>query len=68
MNFIPPPDGDPALPLKALVFDMKYDIYKGIIIYIRLFEGSIKPGVRIRFMNVEKEFDVQEVGIFAPGI
>jgi hypothetical protein len=47
---------------------MKYDIYKGIIIYIRVFEGSIKPGVRIRFMNVGKEFDVQEVGIFAPAI
>jgi len=66
--FIPPPEGDPQLPLKALVFDMKYDIYKGIIIYIRVFEGAIKPGVRIRFMNVAKEFDVQEVGIFAPGI
>ena len=47
---------------------MKYDIYKGIIIYVRVFEGAIKPGVRIRFMNVGKDFDVQEVGIFAPGI
>ena len=45
---------------------MKYDIYKGIIIYVRVFEGAIKPGVRIRFMNVGKDFDVQEVGIFAP--
>ena len=68
VSFIPPPEGDPQLPLKALVFDMKYDIYKGIIIYIRLFEGSIKPGVRIRFMNTGHDFDVQEVGIFAPGI
>jgi len=68
VSFIPPPEGDPALPLKALVFDMKYDIYKGIIIYIRLFEGAIKPGVRIRFMNTGRDFDVQEVGIFTPAI
>ena len=68
VKFIPPPEGDPQAPLKALVFDMKYDIYKGIIIYVRVFEGAIKPGVRIRFMNVGKDFDVQEVGIFAPGI
>jgi GTP-binding protein LepA len=68
VKFIPPPEGDPAAPLKALVFDMKYDIYKGIIIYVRIFEGSIKPGTRIHFMNVKKDFDVQEVGIFAPGI
>ena len=68
VKFIPPPEGNPEAPLKALVFDMKYDIYKGIIIYVRIFEGAIKPGVRIRFMNVGKDFDVQEVGIFAPGI
>ncbi|MDO8675005.1 MAG: translation elongation factor 4 [Candidatus Omnitrophota bacterium] len=66
--FIPAPDGDPQAPLKALIFDMKYDIYKGIIIYIRLFDGQVKPGVRIRFMNVGKEFDIQEVGIFGPDI
>ncbi|MEI7998107.1 MAG: translation elongation factor 4 [Candidatus Omnitrophota bacterium] len=66
--FIPPPDGSPADPLKALVFDMKYDIYKGIIIYIRVFEGTIKPETKIRFMNVGKDFTVQESGIFAPEI
>src|ERR1700685_4225641 len=65
VKFIPPPEGDPEAPLKALVFDMKYDIYKGIIIYVRIFEGAVKPGVRIDFMNVDKDFDVQEVGIFA---
>ncbi len=68
ISFIPPPDGDPEGPLKALVFDMKYDIYKGIIIYVRLFDGKVKPGMRIRFMNVGKEFDIQEVGTFGPAI
>ena len=66
--FIPPPEGKPEAPLKALVFDMKYDIYKGIIIYVRIFDGSLKPQTRIRFMNVGKEFDVQELGTFGPSI
>lgn len=68
VKFIPPPDGDVQAPLKALIFDMKYDIYKGIIIYIRVFDGTVKPGVRVRFMNVGKEFDIQEVGTCAPAI
>jgi len=68
VSFIPAPDGNPSAALKALVFDMKYDIYKGIIIYVRIFDGQIKPDVKIRFMNVGKEFSVQEVGIFAPEI
>ncbi len=66
--FIPAPESNVDLPLKALIFDMKYDIYKGIIIYIRVFDGAIKPGVRIRFMNVGKEFEVQETGVFGPEI
>ena len=68
VSFIPEPEGDPVAPLKALIFDMKYDIYKGIIIYVRLLEGAIKPEMKIRFMNVGKEFVVQEVGIFVPDI
>ncbi len=66
VEFIPAPYGDEKAPLKALIFDMKYDIYKGIIIYIRVFDGSIKPGMSIRFMNAGKQFDVQEVGVFGP--
>lgn len=68
VNFIPPPDGKLEEPLKALIFDMKYDIYKGIIIYVRIFDGIVKPDTKIRFMNVNKEFVVQEVGVFGPGI
>ncbi len=68
ISFIPAPDGKADNPLKALVFDMKYDIYKGIIVYIRILDGAVKPGMRVRFMNVNKEFDIQEVGVFAPAI
>ncbi|MBF0490265.1 MAG: elongation factor 4 [Candidatus Omnitrophica bacterium] len=68
VKFIPPPDGKEEEPLKALIFDMKYDIYKGIIIYVRIFDGIVKPDTKIRFMNVGKDFVVQEVGVFGPGI
>ncbi len=66
VSFIPPPEANVEAPLKALIFDMKYDIYKGIIIYVRIMEGTIKPDTKIRFMNVGTEFVVQEVGVFAP--
>ena len=66
VDYIPPPEGDESAPLKALIFDMKYDIYKGIIVYIRVLDGSIKPTTRIRMMNVVKDFTVEEVGVFSP--
>ena len=66
VSFIPPPEANVSAPLKALIFDMKYDIYKGIIVYVRIMEGTIKPETKIRFMNVGTEFVVQEVGVFAP--
>ena len=66
VSFIPSPEGNLDAPLKALIFDMKYDIYKGIIIYIRLFDGRIKPDMRIKMMNVNKEYTVEEVGVFKP--
>ena len=61
---IPPPNGNENAPLKALVFDSHFDTYKGVVVYIRIFDGKIKPGDKIRFMSVGKEFDVEETGIF----
>ncbi|MCI6639560.1 MAG: translation elongation factor 4 [Pygmaiobacter massiliensis] len=59
---IPAPSGDAESPLKALIFDAIYDSYKGIIVYVRLRDGSVKPGDRIRLMQTGAEFDVVEVG------
>ena len=64
---IPAPVGDPAAPLKALIFDAFYDNYRGAICFIRVKEGSICPGMRMRLMSTGSEFDVVEVGTFAPG-
>ncbi|MCL4872954.1 translation elongation factor 4 [bacterium] len=63
---VPPPGGNADSPLKALVFDSWYDIYQGVIVQIRVYEGTIKKGTRLRFMANGKEFDVDNVGVFAP--
>ena len=59
---IPAPTGDPDAPLKALIFDSIYDSYKGVIVYIRVFEGTVKPGDTIRLMSTGAEFQLVEVG------
>jgi len=64
---IPAPKGDPDAPLQALVFDAFYDNYRGAICFIRVKEGTIRPGMRMRMMATGSEFDVVEVGTFAPG-
>ncbi len=64
---IPAPKGDVNAPLKALVFDSVYDQYRGVIVLMRVFDGSIRKGTRVKMMATGKEFDVVEVGVFGPG-
>lgn len=63
---VPAPTGDPNEPLKALIFDSHYDPYKGVIVYIRVINGKIKSGSKIKMMATGKEFEVIEVGAFMP--
>ena len=64
---IPAPSGDENAPLKALVFDSIYDPYKGVIVIMRVFDGSIKKGSKVKMMATGSEFDVVEVGVFGAG-
>ncbi len=64
---IPAPSGDRNAPLKALVFDSVYDQYKGVIVIMRVFDGALQKGSKVKMMATEKEFDVVEVGVFGAG-
>lgn len=66
IELLPPPKGEDDKPLKALIFDSVYDSYKGAICLIRVFDGVVKAGTRIKMMATGKEYDVTEVGIFNP--
>ena len=67
VKHVPPPKGNSDDPLRALIFDSLYDSYKGVIVHVRIVEGSVKPGDTIRMMYTGKEFTVMEVGYFRPG-
>ncbi|MEI3596633.1 MULTISPECIES: translation elongation factor 4 [unclassified Oceanobacillus] len=65
---IPPPAGNPADPLKALIFDSLYDPYRGVVAYVCIKEGSMKVGDKIKMFSTDKEFEVNDVGVFKPKI
>ncbi|MBE9527822.1 MAG: elongation factor 4 [Proteobacteria bacterium] len=66
VHLVPPPEGETDVPLKALVYDCWYDKYQGVIVQVRIIEGVLKKGMKIRFMATGKEFDVDSVGVFTP--
>ncbi|MGI6735831.1 MAG: translation elongation factor 4 [Anaerovoracaceae bacterium] len=67
VRVIPPPQGDAAAPLKALIFDSVYDNYRGVVIYTRIFAGRVRTGDRILLMNTGTTYEVTEVGTLSPG-
>ena len=63
---VPAPVGDPDAPLRALIFDSQYDPYKGVIVYMRLLDGTIRPGMKVKMMATGAEFQVLECGYMLP--
>lgn len=63
---IPPPKGSDRNPLKALIFDSWFDNYQGVVVLVRVFEGIVKPGMKIKLMATDKEYEVSKVGVFTP--
>ena len=68
VRYFPAPSGDLDAPLKALIFDSYYDNYKGVILFVRVKDGSVKKGDRIKTFRSDKVYEVTEVGVFAPGL
>ncbi len=68
VHSIPAPSGDETAPLQALIFDSVYDNYKGVICYVRIVNGTLEPGKNVRFMATGQDYQIDEVGIFRPGM
>ena len=66
VRYVPAPKGDPDAPLKALIFDSWYDSYRGVIVLIRVIDGTIRPGMKIRFVNVNRDYQVETLGVNRP--
>ncbi|MBU1083930.1 MAG: translation elongation factor 4 [Candidatus Omnitrophica bacterium] len=66
VKVIPPPTGDPDGALQALIFDSAYDVYRGVIIYVRIMSGRMRAGMDVETMNQKREYEVKEVGVFMP--
>src|SRR5258706_2049266 len=64
---VPPPKGDPTAPLKALIFDSWYDSYRGVIVLFRVIDGTIRPGMKIRFFKDGRNYQVEPLGVKRPG-
>jgi len=66
VNRLPPPTGDPDAPLKALIFDSWYDAYRGVVVLVRMVDGVVRPGMKIRLVAAAQEYEVEQVGVFVP--
>lgn len=66
VEYVPEPQGEDDKPLQALIFDSHFDAYKGVIAYVRVMDGKIKPGMQLKMMATKKTFEVTEVGVFRP--
>ncbi|HPS39638.1 MAG TPA: translation elongation factor 4 [Candidatus Cloacimonadota bacterium] len=62
IEFLPPPDGDSEAPVQALIFDSYFDMYRGVVVLVRLFDGTLRKGDKIRLMSSGKEYDIEEIG------
>jgi GTP-binding protein LepA len=63
---IPPPQGDPEAPLRALLFDAVYDTYRGVVVFLRLIDGHLDEGQRIRLIGTDRDYEASEIGVLAP--